>query len=187
MHPDTGYELSAAYMNGLVKAVRDEGMLEAILVGLPTDLRSAFMRPAPLSWWDAGYGESLVLKVYEQFGERAVEQVGYGVVAETMGPLVMAQVQALLASGGSAPQTLFAHIEQFISSAVRPVTAHWTKLGEKNGSLEFQYPKPVREGIPILWRGAIRYVFEITKSVGKIDVETHGEQTGKLRFEVSWS
>lgn len=187
MQPDTGYELSAAYMNGLVKAVREQGMLEAILVGLPADLRSAFMRPAPQSWWDAGFGESLVLKVYEQFGEQAVEQVGYGVVAETMGPLVMAQVQALLQSGGSAPQTLFQHIEQFISSAVRPVSARWTKLGEKNGALELVYPKPVRKGIPILWRGAIRYVFEITKAVGKIDVETHGEQSGKLRFEVSWA
>lgn len=184
---ETGYELSAAYMNGLVKAVRDAGMLEAILVGLPADLRSAFMRPALQSWWDAGFGERLVLQVYEQFGERAVEQVGYGVVAETMGPLVMSQIQTLLASStASAPQTLFAHIEQFIASAVRPVKAHWTKKEEKSGELELVYPKPVRKGIPILWRGAIRYVFEITKSTGKIDREEHGE-TGKLLFAVSWS
>ncbi len=184
---DTGYELSAAYMNGLVKSVRDAGMLEAILVGLPADLRAGFMRPAPQSWWDASFGESLVLQVYEQFGERAVETVGYGVVVDAMGPLVMPQITALLASGGSAPQTLFAHIEQFIASAVRPVTAHWTKLTQTSGQLEIQYPKPVRKGIPVLWRGAIRYVFEITKTAGKIDRETHGEQTGKLLFEVSWA
>ena len=184
---ETGYELSAAYMNGLVKSVRDAGMLEAILVGLPTDLRSAFMRPAMQSWWDAGFGEALVLAVYEQFGERAVEQVGYGVVAETMGPLVMPQLQALLASGGSAPQTLFGNIEQLIATAVRPVTAHWTKTGEQSGQLQIQYPHPVRKGIPVLWRGAIRYVFEMTKSIGKIDSENHGEQSGKLLFAVSWS
>ena len=184
---ETGYELSAAYMNGLVKAVRGAGMLEAILVGLPADLRSAFMRPAPQSWWDAGFGESLVLAVFEQFGERAVEQVGYGVVAETMGPLVMPQLQVLLASGGSAPGTLFAQIEQFIASAVRPVTAHWTATNDTSGQLTIQYPKPVRKGIPVLWRGAIRYVFEITKTTGKIDREQHAEQTGKLLFAVSWS
>ncbi len=184
---ETGYELSAAYMNGLVKAVRDGGMLEAILVGLPADLRSAFMRPAMQSWWDAGFGERLVLSVLEQFGERAVEAVGYGVVAETIGPLVMPQVQALLASGGLAPQTLFTHIEQFIASAVRPVTAHWISHSDRSGSLEIQYPKPVRKGIPVLWRGAIRYVLEITQATGKIDREQHGEQSGKLLFEVSWS
>jgi hypothetical protein len=184
---ETGYELSAAYMNGLVKSVRDAGMLEAILVGLPADLRSAFTRPAMQSWWDAGFGERLVLQVFEQFGERAVEQVGYGVVAETMGPLVAPQVQALLSSGGSAPQTLFSNIQQFVSSAVRPVKANWTKQTETSGQLELQYPKPVRNGIPILWRGAIRYVFEITKTAGKIDREQHGEQTGKLLFDVSWS
>lgn len=184
---ETGYELSATYLNGLVKAVRDAGMLEAILVGLPADLRSAFTRPALQSWWDAGFGESLVIQVFEQFGERAVEQVGYGVVAETMGPLVMSQVQALLAAGGADPQTLFAHIEQFVASAVRPVTARWEKTGERNGHLDIAYPKPVRKAIPILWRGAIRYVFEITKTTGKIDREQHGEQTGKLLFEVSWA
>lgn len=184
---ETGYELSASYMNGLVKAVRDAGMLEAILVGLPTDLRSAFMRPALQSWWDAGFGERLVLAVNDQFGERAVEQVGYGVVAETIGPLVMPQVQALISRGGSAPQVLFSQIETFIASAVRPVTAHWTPAGEKSGTLAIQYPKPVRKGIPVLWRGAIRYVFEITKSTGRIDREQHGEQTGNLLFEVSWS
>jgi hypothetical protein len=184
---ETGYELSAAYMNGLVKSVRDAGMLEAILVGLPTDLRSAFTRPAMQSWWDAGFAERLVLAVYEQFGERAVEQVGYGVVAETMGPLVKGQIQTLLASGGSAPQTLFANLEQFISTGVRPVKAHWTLLGEKKGQLELEYPRPVRKGIPILWRGTIRYVFEITQTTGKIDFEKHDEQSGKLLFAVSWS
>ena len=184
---ETGYELSASYMNGLVKSVRDAGMLEAILVGLPTDLRSAFTRPAPQSWWDAGFGESLVLAVFEQFGERAVEQVGYSVVAETMGPLVMPQIQAVLAAGSAGPATLFSQIEQFIASAVRPVTAHWTAVSPKRGTLVLQYPKPVREGIPVLWRGAIRYVFEITQTTGKIEREQHGEQTGKLLFEVSWS
>ncbi len=184
---ETGYELSAAYLNGLVNAVRDAGMLEAILVGLPTDLRSAFTRPALQSWWDAGFGEHLVLAVYGQFGERAVEQVGYGVVVETMGPLVMPQIQALLQTGGSAPATLFAHIGEFIATAVRPVTASWTKVGEKSGQLKIQYPKPVRKGIPILWRGAIRYVFEITQSEGKVVAEKHVEQSGTLLFEVSWS
>lgn len=184
---ETGYELSASYMNGLVKSVRDAGMLEAILVGLPTDQRAAFSRPALQPWWDAGFAEQLVLAVFKQFGERAVEQVGYGVVAETMGPLVMPQIQALLATGGAAPQTLFARIEGLISTAVRPVTAKWTPTGEKEGQLEFQYPKPIRRGIAFLWRGAIRYVFEVTHTPGKIGREELDEQTGNLRFAVSWS
>jgi hypothetical protein len=184
---ETGYELSANYMNGLVKSVRDAGYLEAILVGLPADPRSAFTRPAMQPWWDAGFAEQLVLAVFKQFGERAVEQVGYGVVAETMGPLVMPQIKALLASGGSAPQTLFARIEGLIASAVRPVTAKWTAAGEKGGTLTLQYPKPIRRGIAFLWRGAIRYVFEITQTAGKIESEALDEQSGNLRFAVSWS
>ena len=184
---ETGYELSAAYMNGLVKSVRDAGMLEAILVGLPTDLRSAFSRPAMQAWWDAGFGERLVLAVFEQFGERAVEQVGYAVVADAMGPLLMPRIQSLLAEGGSPLHTLFGNLKHLIASAIRPIDVQWTQLGEHSGQLQVQYPHPVRKGIPILWRGAIRYVFEITKSTGKIDTESQDLQTGKLLFAVSWS
>lgn len=184
---ETGYELSASYMNGLQKAVRDAGYLEAILVGLPADQRSAFTRPAMAPWWDAGFAEQLVLAVFKQFGERAVEQVGYGVVAETMGPLVMPQLQSLLQAGGGNPSAIFARIEGIIASAVRPVTAKWAPTGEKEGTLTLQYPKPIRRGIAFLWRGAVRYVFEITKSSGKIVTETLDEQSGNLRFAVSWS
>ena len=180
-----GYELSASYMNGLVHSVRDAGMLEGILVGLPADLRSAYLRPAMQPWWDAHFGEQLVVAVNQQFGERAVEQVGYGVVVDAIGPIASPKIQAMLATGATT-QTFFAQIEQFIALAVRPVTATWTHLGEGKGLLEIHYPQSVLPEIPVLWRGAIRYVFEITRVQGKIDREQQ-PQPGHLSYEVSWT
>lgn len=182
---DAGYELSASYMNGLVTSVRDAGMLEGILVGLPTDLRSAYLRPALQPWWDAHFAEQLVVALNSQFGERAVEQVGYGVVVDAIGPIASPRIQAMLEAGATT-ETFFAQIEQFIALAVRPVTARWTNQGAGKGLLEIQYPKPVLPEIPILWRGAIRYVFEITRAQGKIDREQQ-LQPGHLSYEVSWA
>ena len=181
---EAGYELSANYMSGLVSSVRNAGLLEGILVGLPTDLRSAYLRPPPQPWWDARFAEQLVVAVDKQFGERAVEEVGYGVVVDAIGPVASPKIQTML-SAGATTETFFAQIEQFIALAVRPVTAHWTSQGEGKGVLEITYPKPVLPQIPVLWRGAIRYVFEITRALGKIEREEQ-PQPGHLTYGVSW-
>ena len=182
---EAGYELSANYMKGLVNSVRSAGMLEGILVGLPTDLRSAYLRPPLQPWWDAKFAEQLVVAVDSQFGERAVEEVGYGVVVDAIGPIASPQIQSML-SAGATTETFFAQIEQFIALAVRPVTAHWTLKGPDQGTLEILYPRPVLKQIPILWRGAIRYVFEITRAQGKIEREQQ-PKPGHLIYEVSWT
>jgi hypothetical protein len=182
---EAGYELSASYMKGLVASVKSAGMLEGILAGLPSDLRSAYLRPPMQPWWDAHFAEQLVVAVDSQFGERAVEEVGYGVVVDAMGPIASPQVQAMIL-GGATTATFFSQMEQFIALAVRPVTAHWTQQGDGKGLLEIKYPQPVKKQIPVLWRGAIRYVLEITGAKGKIEREQQ-PAPGHLTYEVSWS
>ncbi len=181
---EAGYELSANYMKGLVGAVKNAGLLEGILVGLPTDLRSAYLRPPPQAWWDARFAEQLAVAVDAQHGERAVEEVGYLVVVESIGPVASPRIQEMLAAGATT-ETFFSQIEQFIALAVRPVTAQWTSSGNGVGTLEIKYPRPVLKQIPVLWRGAIRYVFEITRVQGKITAEQQ-PTPGHLKYAVSW-
>lgn len=181
------YELSASYMNGLVKAARDAGFLDGVMATLPQDLQAAYLRPALKPWWDARLFEQLVVAIGAQFGDQGVDTVGYGVAADSIGAQAAPAVQALMAAPGAGPGTLLAQMEQFINLAVRPVHSHWELSEAGRGRLDIHYPHAVRREVAILWRGALRYVFEISGRPGKVDLEIQGPVPGQLGFEVSWS
>lgn len=182
--PDS-YELSAAYMNGLVSAVRNAGLLDGALATMTESQRSAYLLPARQPWWDARFAEDLAAAVYQVFGERALDQVGYDVVAEAVGPLVLPQIQQLLAAGGG-PEALFAHLGTFAQAAVRPIETKWAQTAPNAGTLELVYPRALRAETGVLWRGAIRYAFELTRKVWKIDGEKQ-EPPGHLTYQLSWT
>lgn len=179
------YELSAAYMNGLVSAVRSGGFLDGALITMTEVERASYQQPARQPWWDARYAEHLAAVVGEVFGEWALEQVGYTVVAEVMGPLVKAQIEAALATGAG-PEALFAHLNDLARPAVRPLHIAWTASSPTAGRLELTYPRELRKETQVLWRGAIRYAFEVTHRPGKIVKEGQGP-AGHLAYELDWT
>ena len=128
--------------------------------------RSSYRQPARQPWWDARYAEHLAATVGEVFGEYAVEQVGYTVVAEVIGPLVKAQIEAALATGAG-PEALFARLNELAKAAVRPLTVTWTPSGPTTGKLELLYPRELKKETQVLWRGAIRYAFELHPAAGE--------------------
>lgn len=182
--PDS-YELSAAYMNGLVSAVRAGGFLDGALITMTENERSSYQQPAREPWWDARYAEHLAATVGQVFGEWAVEQVGYAVIAESIGPLVKEQIEAALETGAG-PEALFAQLGDMAKAAVRPLHTAWTHTGPNAGKLELVYPRALEKETQLLWRGAIRYAFELThRDAGKIVQERQGPP-GHLTWELVW-
>ena len=179
------YELSAAYMNGLVTAANAGGFLDGALNTMTVEERSSYRQPARQPWWDASYAEHLAATVGEVFGEYAVEQVGYTVVAEVIGPLVKAQIEAALVSGAG-PEALFARLNDLAKAAVRPLRVDWTPSGPTRGKLELTYPRLLKNETEVLWRGAIRYAFELTRRTGKI-VKEGQPSPGHLLYELDWT
>lgn len=180
------YELSAAYMNGLVQAARDLGIYEGASTSLSPEVQAAYERGALRPWWDAQFFERLVTAVFQVYGERQVEELGYRVVADAVGPLILPRMRELLAAPDAGPQTLFAHVEQFIVAAVRPIAAHWAPGDGPRGTLELRYPGPLRPELAALWRGAVRYVFETARREGRIVREQLSAPEGRLAFDVEW-
>lgn len=182
--PDS-YELSAAYMNGLVNAVNAGGFLDGALITMTEVDRASYRAPARQPWWDARYAEHLAATVGQVFGEYAIEQVGYTVVAEVIGPLVKTQIEAALATGAG-PEALFARLNDLAKAAVRPLYVKWTASAPTEGKLELVYPRELKKETEVLWRGAIRYAFELTRREGNIVSE--GQPTaGHLVYELRWS
>lgn len=182
--PDS-YELSAAYMDGLVNAVRKGGFLDGALITMTESERASYHQPARQPWWDARYAEHLAATVGSVFGEWAVEQIGYTVVAEVIGPMVQPKLEAALASGAG-PEALFAQLDDLAKTAVRPLRISWTATGASAGKLELTYPRELRPETQLLWRGAIRYAFELTRRSGKVVKEGQGP-AGHLTYELDWS
>lgn len=182
--PDS-YELSAAYMNGLVAAVHAGGFLDGALITMTEADRTSYRQPARQPWWDARYAEQLAARVGEVFGEWALEQVGYTVVAEVIGPLVREQIQQAL-STGAGPEALFSRLNELAKTAVRPLAVSFTARGPASGRLELVYPRELKKETQVLWRGAIRYAFELTRRLGKIAKEAQGPP-GHLIYELEWS
>lgn len=182
--PDS-YELSAAYMNGLVNAVRSGGFLDGSLITMTETERASYQQPARQPWWDARYAEHLAATVGTVFGEWAVEQVGYTVVAEVIGPQVRSKIEAALATGAG-PEALFAMLDELARAAVRPLRIAWTASSPTAGKLELTYPRQLEKETQVLWRGAIRYAFELTRRPGKIVTEGQGP-SGHLTYELDWA
>ena len=180
------YELSAAYMNGLVSAVRQGGFLDGALITMTEDERVSYRQPARQPWWDARYAEHLAAVVGEVFGDWALEQVGYTVVAEVIGPLVKPRIEAALATGAG-PEALFAELDALAKPAVRPLKIQWTSATPTSGKLEMTYPRELKKETPVLWRGAIKYAFELTRrTTGKIVSEAQ-KPAGHLTWQLDWT
>jgi hypothetical protein len=181
--PDA-YQLSKSYMDGLSRAAQERGWLDAVLVDMTEQERAAYQRPAQQPWWDARFAEHLAATVGRVVGEWALEQLGYDVVAHAIGPKVREQLDAALA-GGAGPEALFAHLEEFAVVAVRPLSTRWTLLGAGLGRLELIYPRALERETQVLWRGAIRYAFELSRREGKIVEETQAPP-GHLSYRLEW-
>ena len=180
------YELSAAYINGLVRAAKRDGVLESVLADAPPDFKSRVLQPAVQPWWDARFAEDLAAAIREAFGDTAVEQVGYDVVTETMGPIAQPLIEQALASGAG-PAALFGRMNEFAALAVRPIRVEWAPSPGKAGQVQYFYPRALRPETALLWRGVIRYAFEITRAQGRIDAQHDGPPPGRLAFDVAWA
>ncbi len=172
-------------MNGLVGAVRSGGFLDGALITMTETERASYRQPALQPWWDARYAEHLAATVGRVYGEWAVEQVGYTVVTDVIGPLVKEKIAAAL-STGAGPEALFAQLDELARAAVRPLRIQWTSASPTSGTLELTYPRALEKETQQLWRGAIRYAFELTRRTGKILGEGQSPP-GHLTYELDWS
>ncbi len=182
--PDN-YELSATYIDGLGRAVQRLGYLDSALATMTEQQRNAWLRPARQPWWDARFAEDLAAVVCKLFNDRALEQVGYEVICEAIGPLIKPQLDAALA-GGAGPEALFERLGDFAKAAVRPIEVRWAFAPPAGGTLELVYPRRLQRETQVLWRGAIQYAFELSRRPGAIVLEEQTEP-GHLVYQLRWS
>lgn len=183
-----GYEVSATYVSGLVKALATLGKLEPVAARLGAEAGAAVATPHKQGWWPGALTEQLIDAIEAEGGASLVEDVGRLNVKNSMGPVVMPLVKVTFAIFGTSPARLFEKMGQFSGTAVRGITILWTAAGERAGAFEIRYPTPQHPAQGHLWRGGFRGAFEVAGKPGRVELApAEATAQGKvLRFSLSW-
>jgi hypothetical protein len=184
-----GYEVSATYVSGLVKALTALRRLEAVTARLGAEARVPIDAPNQQSWWPGALTEQLIDAIEAEGGVPLLEEVGRLNVKNSMGPVVMPLVKVTFAIFGSSPARLFEKMGQFSGTAVRGIAILWTASGDAAGTFEIRYPTPQHVAQSHLWRGGFLGCFDVAGRPGRVElspvqVAEHGKV---LRFSLSWA
>ena len=182
----TTYEVSSSYVAGLVKVLKAEGHLDAVLAQVGVEGQRAIAEPLANRWWDGAVMDQLMGALQKIRGDAVVERVSFSTLKAAMGPLVMPLVKVTLAITGSTPDALLTRSGQFLSISVRGLNVTWTPTGASAGTYVVQYPVKVTRAYLPLWKGMLGYVFELTQVRGTVENAVADLDGRTFRYTFSW-
>ncbi len=150
-------------------------------------LKGALAAPSSQRWWPGELHEEVYVVLSKVAGDEAVERVGQVTVRNSVGPIVMPVVRVTLALLGSTPGSLLARANQLVTSSVRGLTVSWAPDGPTAGAVEARYGQAVPPAYVPLWRGMMRYVFEITETTGTVTDTQLTADRQAVYLRLSWA
>lgn len=164
------YEISSGYAGGVVKACKELGLWsEALERQLSDDARGLASSPWSRSWWPGPLTEEVARVIFNAHGPLKLEEVGLLTTRKSVGPIITPLVSVIGAIFGLSPHTLFERITDLASTSARGLALEWRASTPTSGALRVSYPAGCGEVIAgPLWRGACRFVFELSRVQGQI-------------------
>ncbi len=194
----TDFQTSASYFAACVRALKQLGQFDAVILALQNAPRHAaaasntrgelwieLKNPYSRRWWEADEAKDVVRAIATVGGKALVRNVGRIAVLESMSAILRPFVSVVLAVSGPSPASLFSRFPQLCETSVRHVKFEWAAVGPKAGVLVVVYPSVVPPEFAELWLGAVDYVYELTKARGQASRSSHFG--GRLQFELSWT
>lgn len=186
MTPSATYEVSAAYCGAYARALKAAGLAgEQVRAALTPAMIEILDNPYARSWVDGHTAEGIGHAVVNVHGALALEGAGLALMVDTVGATLTPLISVVGALFGLAPKTLFSRISDLQRTSLRGVPTTWADGGPNAGTLSLHYPKttPLTTVGP-LWRGAVRYVFDVCRVEGQVDASMRDGSTLILRC--SW-
>lgn len=181
------YEISSGYAGGVLKACKELGLWsDALEAQLSTDARALALSPWSRSWWPGPLTEEIARVIVNAHGPAKLEEVGLLTTRTSVGPIITPLVSVIGAIFGLTPHSLFERISDLASTSARGIALEWRASTPTGGALRISYPPGCGEVIAgPLWRGACRFVFELSRVQGHIvSTELQGSVwTISLRWE----
>jgi hypothetical protein len=179
------FETSATYVQALIRALEQEGQLQAVLGSADPDVKELIQNPHARPWWDARRSVAFTHTVVEVGGPFLLQRVGKIAVFESIAPVLRPVITVLIAIGGPSPAALLSRFSQLARVAVSNVEFEWLGRTETAGSMVIRFSQPVPENFASLWQGAFDYIFETTQVQGSRTLSAH--DGGVMKFELAWT
>ncbi len=180
------WQASSVQLAGLMKQVKARSLDAKVLAKCSPATQEAFKNPYSARWHS---GEVLVEfseLLVQEMGQQAFADLNYDMTKASFGPILGPMLQVALAITGRSPATVLARVPTSAEQALKNVKCSWTSTGPKSGTLGFEYPCPIKPDTEHAWRGALRFISELSGSVIKIDkVDLRGGSA--LFLFVSWT
>lgn len=181
----TGWEASSVQLAGILKQVKARGLLEKALGKCAPASRAVLENPYSARWHPGAVLADLSEALIAVSDAATFEAINYDMAKASFGPILRPMVQVALALTGRSPATVLARVPASLEPAVRNVSCVWAPEGKNGGALTFSYPSDVSRNSEFAWRGAIRFVGDLSGQpirVTKLDFSAGRT----LKFTLAW-
>jgi len=177
------YEVSAAYIDSLMRVLRAEGKLAAV-AQQDGRLDALFANPWSSNWQPAELLELLTDCTTRVCGEAFVEEMAFQSMKQRFGGIVLPLLKASVAAG---PQLLFPKLDGVVKVAIKGAHLSWKPEGETAGVFTVSYPRAMSVNTGLSWRGVIRFIFDVTgKTSGRIEAQQQTADGHAFEYRVAW-
>lgn len=178
------YEVSGAYVDAVLRSLRERGRFPEIREKLDPATRAMVDNPWSETWHPAIQLEALGEGVVSVLGAPAFEELAYLAMKERYGAIVLPMLKSTLASSNRSPAAVLSKLEGVIKVGMRGVAILWKPDHDTAGMLQVSYPRKVATHVEVSWRGLLRYVFDVTQATGRVERSRHLENV--LQYLISW-
>lgn len=179
------WQASAVQVAGLFKQVKLKGLDAKALAKCSPATRAVFENPWSARWHSGETLTEFSRVVVELVGREGFADLNYDMARASFGPILRPMIQVALAITGRSPATVFARVPSSLESALRNVVSTWEPTGKTGGVLRFAYPCVIDPDTEWAWRGAIRFIGELSGTPARID-EAKLIDGSALQFTLSW-
>jgi hypothetical protein len=177
------YEVSAAYLDTLLRALEKAGELGVIVQG-DARLGDLAKDPYVTAWHPAELLESLGEGVVQAFGPERLAALTGEALTRRFGNIVLPMISSAVKAG---PGAVLSKLDAVIKVALRGVTVQWAAdANGLGGVLTVRYPRPVAGHVAESWRGIVGYVLTATGRTGSVEAVDRSPDgqvlTARVRF-----
>lgn len=155
------FEVTAVYVAGFRKALKDLGLLERVEAKVRPTTKAVLDSPHSARTHDAEVLRDLSDTLHAIAGAEVFQQHAYLMARDTLGKILIPMFKVALALTGRTPATLLARVPDSVHQALRGVKASWQPDGPSAGVLRVDYPEPVTPVAADGWRGTLKFLFEL--------------------------
>ncbi len=178
------YEVSAAYLDTLLRALDKAGELAAVVQG---DARLGDLAKDPYmsAWHPAELLESLGEGVVLAFGPQRLAALTGEALSTRFGNIVLPMISSAVKAG---PAAVLGKLDAVLKVALRGVSVRWAPDPDGlGGQVVVRYPRPVAGHVAQSWRGIVGYALSATGRNGRVEGVDRSPDGQVLTTRVRWA